>query len=112
MLEKYNQIQTMTFIKGQSGNINGKPKGAVNKVTMQLRETIGKFLTSNFHEVEKSFKELDPEKKAKVYTDLLSYGLPKLTASALSVRFEDLTDEQLDELIRKLKRDAEADQPE
>jgi hypothetical protein len=99
----------MTFTKGQSGNPSGRPKGSPNKTPNELRLMIGDFLKENFQEVKTAFDSLDPEKKAKVYTDLLSYGLPKLTASALSVRFEDLTDEQLDELIGKLKRDAETE---
>lgn len=99
----------MTFTIGQSGNPSGRPKGSQNKTPNELRLMIGDFLKENFQEVKNAFDSLEPEKKAKIYTDLLSYGLPKLTASSLSVKFEDLTDEQLDDLIRKLKRDAESE---
>lgn len=30
----------MAFIKGQSGNLNGKPKGVQNKITKTVKETV------------------------------------------------------------------------
>lgn len=30
----------MPFIKGQSGNLNGKPKGVQNKITKTVKETV------------------------------------------------------------------------
>jgi hypothetical protein len=30
----------MAFVKGQSGNLNGKPKGVQNKITKTVKETV------------------------------------------------------------------------
>ena len=68
----------MGFTKGQSGNVKGRPKGAVNKTTGQLRGMISDFLTKNFSEIENDFYHLSPKERAKVYCDLLQYAIPKM----------------------------------
>lgn len=93
----------MAFTKGVSGNPDGRPKGSPNKTTGQLREAITNFLEQGFDQVVKDFKVLEPKDRIKVYTDLLQYGLPRLQAVSNSLKFEDLTDEQLDEIINRLK---------
>ena len=41
----------MGFVKGMTGNPEGRPKGAQNKINRLLRETIGDFLADNFSKV-------------------------------------------------------------
>lgn len=99
----------MPFKKGQSGNPNGKPPGAKNKIGIQLRETISNFLIDNFETIQNDFKKLNPKDRAKIYCDLLQYGLPRLQAVSNEFQFEQLTDEQLTEVIDKLKQSAQND---
>ncbi|MBL7914573.1 MAG: hypothetical protein JNL49_05955 [Bacteroidia bacterium] len=96
----------MPFKKGESGNPTGKPPGAKNKIGIQLRETISNFLIDNFDTIQKDFKKLNPKDRAKIYCDLLQYGLPRLQAVSNEFQFEQLTDEQLTEVIEKLKQSA------
>lgn len=98
----------MAFEKGTSGNPSGKPKGAKNKVSLQLRETITDFLENNFEKVARDFSKLQPKDRAKLYCDLLQYGLPKLQSVSLAMDFEKLTDEQLNKIIDELKSYAES----
>jgi hypothetical protein len=91
----------MPFSKGQSGNKNGKPKGTKNKTGVKLREAISNFLSDNFPKVVDDFHSLTPKDRVKLYTDLLQFGLPKL--QAVSLDFDKMTDEQLNELIEQLK---------
>ena len=91
------------FIKGQSGNPSGRPKGTKNKITLALRETINNFLEDNFHQITADFDKLSPKDRTKLYCDLLQYGLPKLQSTSTDIKFEHLSDEQLDEVINKLK---------
>ena len=74
-------------MKFQKGN-TGKPKGAKNKVGLALRETISDFLTDNFTKIEKDFSKLSPKDRARLYCDLLQYGLPKLQSVNLGVEPE------------------------
>ena len=94
----------MAFNKGNSGNPAGKPKGAKNKVTLQLRELITQFLEERFETIVIDFKKLEPKERVKFYCDLLQFGLPKLQSVSTEIDFEKLTDEQLDEIIERLKK--------
>lgn len=94
----------MPFKKGESGNPLGKPKGSINKSSKDLRDTISSFLESKFPTVLKDFEKLQPKERVKLYCDLLQYGLPKLQAVSSTIEFEKLTDEQLDEVIKRLKQ--------
>ena len=93
----------MPFEQGISGNPEGRPKGAKNKTTSQLRETINNFLENNFEQVMKDFTELSPKDRAKLYCDLLQYGLPRLQAIQLETEFDSLSDAQLTQIIEELK---------
>ena len=94
----------MAFEKGISGNPEGRPKGAINKTSTQLRELITDFLEINFEKVVNDFEILKPRDRVKVYCDLLQFGLPRLQAVQLETEFERLPDEQLDQIIENLKK--------
>ncbi len=94
----------MAFEKGVSGNPEGRPKGATNKTTAQLRELVTGFLEDNFEQVKKDFSLLSPKSRVKLYCDLLQYGLPKLQAVQIETEFDRLPEDQLDKIIEELKK--------
>lgn len=67
----------MAFKKGQSGNPKGRPRGAKNKVTNEMREMVMDFVVGNFPDFMSKMEKLDPEKFVKSYLELLNYTLPK-----------------------------------
>lgn len=75
----------MGLKKGMTNNPAGKPPGTKNKINSELRGMINDFLESKFEMVVADFETLEPKDKLKFYTDLLSYGLPKLQAASIDI---------------------------
>jgi predicted component of type VI protein secretion system len=94
----------MSFVKGKSGNPTGRPVGSKSKPTTQLRATITSFLEEKFETIKDDFDTLPAKDRARLYTDLLQYGIPKLQAMTLETEFDTMTDEQLDQIIERLKQ--------
>ena len=88
------------FKKGEGG----RPKGKPNKVTGNLREWINDFINNNREQVETDFKALEPKDRLVMFERLLKYTLPTLQATSLTTGFDKMTDEQLDEIINRLKQ--------
>lgn len=98
------------FKKGESGNPTGRSKGAVNKVTKELRERISDFLDDNWDCIEGDFKALEPEKRIMLFEKLLQYILPRMQSQELDLNADltNLTEEQLILMCNYLfKRDDE-----
>jgi len=75
----------MAFQKGVSGHPEGKPVGAKNKIGEQLRQMISDFLNENFETIQQDFSTLKPIERAKIYCELLQYGLPKLQSVGIDI---------------------------
>ena len=67
----------MAFKKGQSGNPKGRPRGARNKATNELREWVERFINDNLDTIANDIKELDPNERVKFFLALLNYTLSK-----------------------------------
>lgn len=67
----------MAFKKGQSGNPKGRPRGAKNKATNELREWVERLINDNLDTIANDIKELDPNDRVKFFLALLNYTLPK-----------------------------------
>lgn len=100
----------MKYKKGQSGNPEGRPTGAKNKIGKDLRERIINFLSDEFTTVQNDFSKLQPRERVRLYCDLLQYGLPKLQAVTHEGNLERMTDSQLNDLFQKLTETANEDQ--
>ena len=69
----------MPFAKGEGG----RPKGAVNKGTEKIRQTIAKLTDQKFQHLDTAFesvREENPAKYIELYLRLLEYTTPKLRA--------------------------------
>lgn len=94
--------------KGQFTKGNpGKPKGSTNRVTNRLRGLVCAFLDENFETIRKDFDELTPRDRIKFYTDLLAYGLPKLSTVEMKSDIEQLTPGEIERLAEDILRNAD-----
>ena len=90
------------FEKGKSGNAKGKPKGAVNKTTADLRQWITDFINDNKEQLQADWQSLDAKDRILMFEKLLKYALPTLQATSLATDFNAMTEEQLNQIINKL----------
>lgn len=71
--------------QGENGRFKpgnpGKPKGAVVKVSVKVREAIVQFLEDNIDQVQADFKALrSPKDRLQFISEILPYAAPKLSA--------------------------------
>lgn len=92
--------------KGKTNNPNGRPKGTPNKANRPLKQNISDFLQKNWPKIEKDILKLKPSERVQVYEKLLSFVLPRLKSidATLEIeqKLENLTDNQLNELIDRI----------
>ena len=74
----------MGLKKGMTNNPNGRPKGAINKSTVELRQRITDFLNENWETVQKDWKSLDTKDRLRFYEKMLQYKLPLLQRTELT----------------------------
>ena len=96
----------MPFKKGQSGNKEGRPKGAVNKERKALREAITLFIEDNYDRFKEELLKLRGREFVDRIISLLEYSTPKLNRTDLTndgerFDFSILSDA---ELINELKQ--------
>lgn len=85
------------FKPGESGNKKGRPQGAKNRTSEQLREALKSFIDLNFDNIQNTYEGLEPKEKLKFFNDVLKFVLSP------PVNPERLTDEQLRQIIEYLK---------
>lgn len=91
------------FKKGESGNPKGKPKGAVNKTTAQIKEMITSLVGNQMEKwpavIDKMMKE-DPAEAMKITGRLIDYVLPKQT----KIDLEGEINHKIDKVVIEIKK--------
>lgn len=76
----------------------GRKKGTPNRSTDELRNLLQSFINTNMETLQTDYDKLEPKDRLNFINSLLRHVLP-----APLQELERLTDEQLDELINRLK---------
>ena len=88
---KYNK-DTMAFVKGDTRiNLNGRPKGALNRTTEQMRLTINRAVNNTLNTIQSDLEELkktDPVKALELSMKLMEYAMPKMRSIDLKGSIE------------------------
>ena len=82
----------MPFVKGDKRiNANGRPKGAVNRTTEQMRLTINRAVNNTLSTIQSDLEELkktDPVKALELSMRLMEYAMPKMRSIDLKGSIE------------------------
>jgi len=68
------------YAKGESGNLRGRPKGSVNKTTLELRDKLNNLHQKNYEYILNEIDNLTMRQRLQLNKDLLPYISPKLSA--------------------------------
>jgi hypothetical protein len=79
----------------------GRAKGTPNKSTTNLKSTIQGIVERSFETLEYDLETIEPKDKINFVLKLIEYVLPKQRETKLD--FNSLSDEEIDELINRLK---------
>lgn len=90
----------MGLSKGQTNNPDGRPSGKPNKTTDELRKLFIQFLDKNMNDLQTNYNKLDAKDRL-----LFIERIAKLVLPRPLNELEKLTDEQLDDLIRRLRNE-------
>jgi hypothetical protein len=75
------------FQPGQSGNPNGRPKGAQNEVAKDIKEAFAQLLQNNVPQLEEWIArvgERDPAKALEIYTKISERFVPQLSRQEIT----------------------------
>ncbi|KAA6339833.1 hypothetical protein EZS27_012259 [termite gut metagenome] len=97
----------MGLKKGQTNNAKGRTKGTPNKVTMETREWIKHLIDKNREQIERDLEALDPKDRILVIEKLMQYAVPKMQSVEARIDFNNLSDEQLDEIVNRISVDTD-----
>jgi len=96
----------MPFKKGESGNKNGRPKGAQDKLTKEAREIFIETLEGQVPNIEDAFKKVlkeSPSKYLELFAKYAQYFVPKKTEN--EVKGELTTNFDFNDAIKRLRGD-------
>ena len=90
--------------KKGSEKTGGRKKGTPNKTTQTAKEWISETLCANWEQMKSDLQSLEPKERLQLLFifKLLEYVVPKQRETSTNVKFEDLTEEEMDELANKL----------
>jgi|TARA_S200002703_G_scaffold55077_1_gene47706 hypothetical protein len=97
------------YAKGHSGNLKGRPKGSVNKTTLELRDKLNNLHEKNFEYILKEIDSLTMRQRLQLNKDILPYISPKLSSIEVTdnnMSYDELCQEyQLKESVKLLSSD-------
>lgn len=71
------------FLKGKSGNPDGRPKGSENKVTKEIREAVTRLVNNNLLQLEEDLLTLETGDRIRLLIQLMEFVLPKQQRTSL-----------------------------
>jgi len=97
----------MAFIKGQSGNVQGRRKGIPNKATIDLKIRLKQMIDG--YDMESDIKKLEPKDRIVMMEKFMSYLIPKIRSVDTKINFDDMSKEQVKMIVDEIFKSIEDD---
>lgn len=91
----------MKFQEGHK-KLGGRKKGSKNKKTLLLDSFAQTIIEDGMQRFQKQLSKLKGKQYVNAYLALLEYVKPKLQRSSITMELDRLSDEQVDEIYRKI----------
>jgi hypothetical protein len=95
----------MALKKSSKLNPNGRPKGAVNKTTSEIRTLFQQLVSANIERLQEDLEAMEPEKRVSYIIKLSEFIIPKLQSYSIETQLE-LEYKQLEVLLSKATPEA------
>lgn len=87
------------------GRLGGRVAGTPNKVSGTLREWLTSLIDKNRAQIEKDLQDLEPKERLQMMEKLMQYVIPKQAAQQVKLDFDNMTDEQLEQLVNEITKE-------
>lgn len=95
----------MALKKGDIINPNGRPKGAANKTTSEIRAAFQQLVSNNIDTLQSDLESMEPEKRVSYIIKLSEFILPRLQSLSFENQIE-LEYKQLEALLNSAPEQA------
>lgn len=83
----------------------GRKKGTPNKITRNVKDWLSQLIDKNRLQIERDIKALEPKERLLILEKFMQYTTPKMQSIQTTVDFNQLSNEQLDNVINELTKD-------
>ncbi len=87
----------------EGNKTGGRQKGTLNRTTTALKATIQGIVEKGFESIESDLQDMDAKDRVGFILKLAEFVIPKMRETKID--FNSLTDDEIDELINRLKSD-------
>lgn len=71
------------YKKGESGNLNGRPKGAVARTTREMKEALQLIIDNNLYRLQEDLDKMSPGIRWTVLEKLKKYVIPTMSQTKI-----------------------------
>lgn len=87
------------------GRLGGRAAGTPNKVSGTLKEWLTSLIDKNRAQIEKDLQDLEPKERLQMMEKLMQYVISKQAAQQVKLDFDNMTDEQLEQLVNEITKE-------
>ena len=85
-------------------NNSGRPPGAKNRTTAQIKELLNEFVSMNLEDIQEQYNQLEPREKLQFFERVLKYVVPQQQSYTENIDISQLSESELDSLLDRIMK--------